>query len=55
IGNSPFGMDVTAEEIQKTIDAMVRYGVGRMEKPPVAKDFVKTDLLALAKKNLGLK
>ncbi len=55
IANSPFSYDVTVEHIQKTIDAMAKYGVGRMEKPPQAKDFVKTELLEAAKKSLGVK
>jgi NitT/TauT family transport system substrate-binding protein len=55
IANSPFSFDVTVDHIQKTIDAMAKYGVGRMEKPPAAKDFVKTDLLEAAKKSLGVK
>jgi NitT/TauT family transport system substrate-binding protein len=34
---------------------MVKTGVGRMSKPPVAKDWVRTDLLEQAKKSLGVK
>ena len=34
---------------------MVKTGVGRMTKPPVAKDWVKTDLLEQAKKSLNVK
>jgi NitT/TauT family transport system substrate-binding protein len=55
IGNSPFTYDITVEHVQTTTDMMVKYGVGRMEKPPVAKDWVKLDLLAAAKKELGAK
>ena len=55
ISNSPYSYDVTAEHIQITTDTMVKTGVGRMAKPPVAKDWVKTDLLDAAKKNLGVK
>ena len=53
IANSPFTTDITAEHVQRTTDYMVRYGVGRMAKPPVATDYVKLDLLARAKKSLG--
>jgi NitT/TauT family transport system substrate-binding protein len=55
IGNSPYSYDVTPEHIQVTTDIMVKTGVGRMAKPPVAKDWVKTDLLEQAKKSLGVK
>nr|WP_315213537.1 ABC transporter substrate-binding protein [uncultured Duganella sp.] len=55
IGNSPYSYDITPEHIQITTDVMVKTGVGRMSKPPLAKDWVKTDLLDAAKKNLGVK
>lgn len=55
VANSPFTVDVTVDHVQKTIDAMMKFGVGRMATPPVAKDFVKTDLLLAAKKALGVK
>ncbi|HXE39526.1 MAG TPA: ABC transporter substrate-binding protein, partial [Azonexus sp.] len=55
IGNSPYSYDITPEHIQVTTDIMVKTGVGRMAKPPVAKDWVKTDLLEQAKKSLGVK
>lgn len=55
IGNSPFSLDITPEHIQLTIDAMVKFGVGRMASPPQAKDFVKTEALQAAKKTLGMK
>jgi len=53
IGNSPFTTDITAAHVQVTIDCMVKYGVGRMAHPPVATDFVKLDLLAKAKAQVG--
>jgi NitT/TauT family transport system substrate-binding protein len=52
IANSPFTYDVTVQHIQTTTDLMVRYGIGRMAKPPVATEYVKLDLLAKAKKSL---
>lgn len=55
IGNSSYSYDITPEHIQITTDIMVKTGVGRMAKPPVAKDWVKTDLLDAAKKSLNVK
>jgi len=55
IGNSPYSYDITPEHIQTTTDVMVKTGVGKMAKPPLAKDWVKTDLLEAAKKSLGVK
>ncbi|MES2016571.1 MAG: ABC transporter substrate-binding protein [Pseudomonadota bacterium] len=55
ISNSPYSYDITAQHIQVTTDTMVKTGVGRMAKPPLAKDWVKTDLLDAAKKSLGVK
>ena len=53
--NSPYTYDISAEHIQTTTDLMVKYGVGRMQNPPKAIDWVKLDLLAAAKKKLGVK
>jgi NitT/TauT family transport system substrate-binding protein len=55
ISNSPYSYDITPEHIQITTDVMVKTGVGKMAKPPVAKDWVKTDLLDAAKKSLNVK
>src|SRR3954464_7709121 len=55
IGNSPYSYDITPEHIQTTTDVMFKTGVGKMSKPPVAKDWVKTDLLDAAKKSLNVK
>ena len=55
IGNSPYSYDISPEHIQTTTDVMVKTGVGKMSKPPVAKDWVKTDLLDAAKKSLNVK
>ncbi len=59
IGNSPFSYDITPEHIQITTDFMVKFGVGKLDqgnsKPPVATTWVKTDLLAEAKKAVGAK
>jgi NitT/TauT family transport system substrate-binding protein len=55
LGNSMFSYDVTPEHIQVTTDIMAKTGVGRMTRPPVAKEWVKTDLLDAAKKSLNIK
>lgn len=55
ISNSPYSYDITPRHIQVTTDIMVKTGVGRMARPPLAKDWVKTDLLEAAKKSLGVK
>ena len=55
ISNSPYTYDVTVQHIQITTDVMNKTGVGKMRKPPVAAEWVKTDLLDEAKKNLGIK
>jgi NitT/TauT family transport system substrate-binding protein len=53
ISNSPFTDEITAAQVQVTIDCMVKFGVGKMTSPPVAADFVKLDLLQKAKAELG--
>jgi NitT/TauT family transport system substrate-binding protein len=55
ISNSPYTYDVTPQHIQVTTDVMARSGAGKMRKPPVATEWVKTDLLDDAKKNLNIK
>lgn len=55
MSNSPYSFNVTAEHIQVTTDVMMKYGVGKMAKPPVATDWVKTDMLDQAKKSLNVK
>lgn len=52
IGNSPYTYDITAEHVQTITDLMQKYGVGRMQQPPKATDWVRLDLLAAAKKQL---
>lgn len=54
IGNAPYTYDISQAHIQITTDTMVKTGVGRMAKPPIAKDWVKTDLLDAAKKYRGI-
>lgn len=55
IANSPYSWDITPEHIQVTTDVMNKYGIGKMAKPPLAKDWVKTDLLDQAKKSMNVK
>ena len=54
ISNSPYSYDITPEHIQVTTETMVKTGVGRMGKPPLARDWVRTDLLDAAKKSLNV-
>jgi NitT/TauT family transport system substrate-binding protein len=53
--NASYTYDITPEHIQITTDIMYKTGVGRMAKPPAAKEWVKTDLLEEAKKSLNIK
>jgi NitT/TauT family transport system substrate-binding protein len=49
--NAKFTDEITVEHVQLTTDYMMKYNVGRMANPPVAKDWVKLDLLQAAKKS----
>jgi len=53
MSNAAFTYDITVEHVQVTTDFMQKVGVGKMAAPPVAKEWVKLDLLARAKKELG--
>jgi NitT/TauT family transport system substrate-binding protein len=53
IENSPFSYDVSIMQVQVSTDMMVKYGIAKMEKPPVAADYVRLDLLEKAKKELN--
>jgi NitT/TauT family transport system substrate-binding protein len=55
IENSPYSYDITPRHIQVTTDVMARTGVGRMARPPLAKDWVRTDLLDAAKAGLNIR
>jgi len=52
IDNSPFTYDVTIEQVQISTDLMAKYGIAKMTKPPVARDYVRLDLLEQAEKEL---
>ncbi|HEX9174319.1 MAG TPA: ABC transporter substrate-binding protein [Telluria sp.] len=55
LGNATFSYDITPQHIQVTTDVMHQTGVGRMARPPVATEWVRTDLLAAAKKSLNIR
>jgi len=55
MSNAAFTYDITVEHVQVTTDMMIKYGVGKMTRGPVAKDWVRLDLLAKAKKDLKIK
>jgi NitT/TauT family transport system substrate-binding protein len=55
MGNAQYTYDITPEHIQITTDVMAATGVGKMARPPQATDWVRTDLLAAAKKSLNVK
>ena len=53
--NADYTYDVSLEHIDITTDFMQKYGVGRMQKPPKATEWVKLDLLQKAKTELKVK
>ncbi len=53
--NADYTYDVSLEHIDITTDYMNKYGVGRMQKPPKAGEWVKLDLLQNAKNELKVK
>jgi NitT/TauT family transport system substrate-binding protein len=55
MSNAAFTYDVTAEHIQLTTDLMVKYGVGKLQSPPRAADWVRLELLEKAKAQLGVR
>jgi len=55
VDNSRFTYDVSVNEVQVSIDMMVKHGIAKMTTPPSAKDFVKLDVLEKAKKELKVK
>ena len=54
MSNTAYTVDITPQHIQATTDVMAATGVGRMATLPVAAEWVKTDLLAAAKKSLNV-
>ncbi len=55
MSNAAFTYDLTADHIQVTTDLMVKYGVGRLQRPPRATDWVKLELLDRAKAEPGIR
>lgn len=53
MSNAAFTYDITPQHVQATTDLMVAYGVGRMEHPPKAGEWVRTGPLQAAKRALG--
>jgi NitT/TauT family transport system substrate-binding protein len=49
MGNAAYTSDITADHIQRTIDTMAAYKIGKMAAPPKAADFVKLDLVEEAR------
>jgi NitT/TauT family transport system substrate-binding protein len=55
MANAEFSYDLNPAEIQTMTNMMVRFDMAKMTKPPKAEEWVKTDLLERAKKELGVK
>jgi NitT/TauT family transport system substrate-binding protein len=55
MSNAEFIYDLDTKDVQVTIDYMVKLGVGKMQNPPKAVDFVRLDLLQKAKSDMGIK
>lgn len=55
IANSPYTFDITVPHVQVTSAMMFKFGIGKMQKVPLANDWVRTDLLEHAKKSVGVK
>ena len=54
IGNMRWNYDATPAEIDATAQAMKKFGLGKLARVPAGSEFVKTDLLAEAKKKQGV-
>lgn len=55
MSNAAFTYDISLEHVQITTDLMLKYGIGKMSKPPQAKEWVRLDLLDKAKQELKVK
>lgn len=55
MSNAEFIYNLDVKDVQITIDYMVKLGVGKMQNPPKAVDFVRLDLLQKAKTDMGIK
>ena len=55
MSNAAFTYDISLDHVQVTADLMKKYGVGKLATAPVAKEWVRLDLLDKAKKDLKIK
>ena len=55
MSNAAFTYDINVRHVQIMTDMMQALGVGRMEKPPVAREWVRADLLQVAKNAIGVR
>jgi NitT/TauT family transport system substrate-binding protein len=55
MSNASFTYDISLSHVQITADMMKQYGVGKLTAAPVAKEWVRLDLLDKAKKELKIK
>jgi len=55
MSNASFTYDISLDHVQVTADLMKKYGVGKLANAPLAKDWVRLDLLDKAKKELKIK
>jgi NitT/TauT family transport system substrate-binding protein len=55
MSNAAFTYDISVKHVQTTTDMMQNLGVGRMQTPPVAAEWVRLNLLQAAKKSLGVR
>jgi NitT/TauT family transport system substrate-binding protein len=55
MSNAAFTYDISLDHVQVTADLMKKYGVGKLAAAPVAKDWVRLDLLDKTKKELKIK
>jgi len=54
MSNAEFTYDLKVSEIQVMTDMMVKFDMAKLGKPPIAQDWVRTDLLERAKKELNV-
>lgn len=55
MSNAAFTYDINLSHVQTTTDMMKQYGVGKLTTAPIAKEWVRLDLLDKAKKELRIK
>ena len=55
MSNAAFTYNISLDHVQMTTYLMVKYGIGKLTQSPIAKDWVRLDLLEAAKKELKVK